>query len=240
MTSLKRFFILAIVAIFVLPAVMGQSKDSDTSIEESYLQEAIELMIIRETSRSNSRDLKLLALEHIGNALERGSTNDELRVSLEYLSLEGTQNRIMEGGRQMNNFPDIRRQAAKYLGAVGTKEAKTTLIKICTTDNEPMVLQEAIKSLATIDVEESEDTIKNTVDTIVWVGTKNINGYAVPDNILAISVIDALERLAARNKKVDANAIVLIGRMIEGPYAPPVKERAKQAYANLRRYAARS
>jgi hypothetical protein len=42
MTSLKRFFILTIVAVFVLPAVMGQSKDSDTSIEESYLQEDIE------------------------------------------------------------------------------------------------------------------------------------------------------------------------------------------------------
>jgi hypothetical protein len=235
MTSLKRLFILTIVAIFVLPAVMGQSKDSDTSIEESYLQEAIELMIIRETSRSNSREQKLIALEHIGSALERGSTNDELRVSLEYLSLEGTQNRVMEGGRQMNNYPDVRRQAAKYLGAVGTKEAKTTLIKICTTDNEPMVLQEAIKSLGTIDLEEYDDTI----NAVIWVGNRN-NAVAAPDNILALAVVDTLDRLAAKNKKIDSNAIQLIGRIMEGPYAIPVKERARQTLINLRRYAARS
>jgi HEAT repeat protein len=235
MMSLKRFFILTMVAIFVLPAVVGQSKDSDTSIEESYLQEAIELMIIRETSRSNSRDQKMIALDYIEKALERGSTNDELRVSLEYLSLEGTQNRVMEGGRQMNNFPDIRRQAAKYLGSVGTKEAKTTLIKICTTDNEPMVLQEAIKSLGTINVEENEDTI----NAVIWVGNRN-NAVAAPDNILALAVVDALDRLAAKNKKVDSNSIQLIGRIMEGPYAPPVKERARQTLINLRRYAARS
>jgi HEAT repeat protein len=235
MMSLKRFFILTIVAIFVLPAVMGQSKDSDATIEESYLQEAIELMIIRETSRSNSREQKMIALEHIASALERGSTNDELRISLEYLSLEGTQNRVMEGGRQMNNYPDVRRQAAKYLGTVGTKEAKTTLIKICTTDNEPMVLQEAIKSLGTIGMNDNDDTI----NAVIWVGNRN-NAVAAPDNILALAVVDALDRLAAKYKRVDSNAIQLIGRIMEGPYAIPVKERARQTLVNLQRYAARS
>jgi HEAT repeat protein len=192
-------------------------------------------MNIRETSKKNRRDQKLIAKKKKKKALERGSTNDELRISLEYLSLEGTQNRVMEGGRQMNNFPDIRRQAAKYLGAVGTKEAKTTLIKICTTDNEPMVLQEAIKSLGTLNVEENEDTI----NAVIWVGNRN-NAVAAPDNILALAVVDALDRLAAKNKKVDSNAIQLIGRIMEGPYAIPVKERAKQTLINLRRYAAKS
>jgi HEAT repeat protein len=87
----------------------------------------------------------LIALEYISGALERGSTNDEIRQTLEYLSLEGTTNRVREGGRLVNDYPDVRRQAARYLGTVGTREAKAALIRICTSDIEPMVLQEAVK-----------------------------------------------------------------------------------------------
>jgi len=60
MTLFKRFFTLVVAAFFVIPAVMGQSNDSEMSIEESYLQEAIEMMIIRETSRSDSLDQNCL------------------------------------------------------------------------------------------------------------------------------------------------------------------------------------
>jgi hypothetical protein len=230
--TLKRFFVLLFVALFVVPAVTGQSASgSEMSIEESYLQEAIELMIIRETARSDSRDQKLIALEHIENAIERGSTNDELRTTLEFLSLEGTQNRAMQSGRLVNNYPDIRRQAAKHLGSVGTKEAKEALLKICAVDNEPMVLQEAIKSLGTIGLNDNDDT----VSAIVWV-TNNFHNSDAPDNILAIATIDALDRIAQKYNKIDSGSIQLIAKIMEGPYALPVKERARQVLFNMRKY----
>jgi len=230
---LKRFFTLAIAVLFAAPAVMGQSTSSEMSIEESYLQEAIEMMIIRETSRSDSLDQKMVALQHIGNAIERGSTNEEIRVTLEYLSLEGTQNKARMGGRLVNNHPGVRRQAAKYLGDLGTKEAKDTLLKICTTDNEPMVLQEAIKSLGTIGLNENDDVI----NTIVWVMNKDTNSE-VPDNILAVAAIEAIELLSKQNRSADPNAIQVITRIMSGPYANPVKQRARQALVSLGRNAA--
>jgi len=230
---LKRFFTLMIAAFFAASAVMGQSTDSEMSIEESYLQEAIEMMIIRETSRSDSLDQKLLALEHIGAAIERGSTNEEIRVTLEYLSLEGTQNKARMGGRLVNNHPTVRRLAAKYLGDVGTKEAKDILLKICSSDNEPMVLQEAIKSLGTIGLNENDDVIH----TIVWVMNRDTNSEN-PDNILAVAAIDAIEKLSRQNRSADPNAINVIARIMGGPYATPVKQRARQALVNLGRYAA--
>ena len=233
MMMLKRLSILMIIALFAVSTVMGQSSDSEMSIEESYLQEAIELMIIRETSRGDSREQKLLALEYIGDALERGSTNEELRTTLEYLSLEGTQNRVTQGGRLMNNYPEVRRQAARYLGTVGTKEAKDALIRVCTSDNEPMVLQEVIKSLGTIGINENDDA----VSAIVWVVNK-FNSGDNPDQILAIAAIDSLEKLSQKYRKVDAATIQLIARIAEGPYYRAVQDRAKQALVNLRRYAA--
>jgi HEAT repeat protein len=233
MTIFKRSFTLLIAAFLALPAVMGQSNDSETSIEESYLQEAIEMMIIRETSRSDSLDQKLLALEHIGSAIERGSTNEEIRVTLEYLSLEGTQNKARMSGRLVNNYPNVRRQAAKYLGDLGTKEAKTALLKICTSEDEKMVLQEAIKSLGTIGMNDNDDV----VNTIVWIMNKDTNSDN-PDNILAVAAIDTIEKLARQNKSADPNAIQVIARIMGGPYAVPVKQRARQALVTLGRYAA--
>jgi len=230
---LKRFSILIIATLFAVSTAMGQSSDSEMSIEESYLQEAIELMIIRETSRSDSREQKMLSLEYIGDALQRGSTNEELRTTLEYLSLEGTQNRVTQGRRLMNNFPDVRRQAAKHLGTVGTKEAKDALIRMCTTDNEPMVLQEAIKSLGTIGLNENDDA----VNAIVWVVNKFNNGDN-PDQLMAIAAIDSLEKISKKYRKVDANTVQLIAKIAEGPYYNAVKDMAKQALVNLRRYAA--
>jgi hypothetical protein len=247
MSALKRFSILILMAVFAVSAAMGQSGNSQSgssqsgnsneemSIEESYLQEAIELMIIRETSRSDSRDQKLIALEHIGNAIERGSTNEELRSALEYLSLEGTQNRTRQGGRLMNNFPDVRRQAARHLGSIGTKESKAALIRITTSDNEPMVLQEAIRSLGLIGLNDNNDA----VSAVVWVANRNHNSEA-PDSLLALSALETLERFAEQNKSIEPETIQLIARIMEGPYASPVKERARQVLINSRRYASQS
>jgi len=230
----KRFFILMTTALFVVSTVMGQSGKSnqEMSIEESYLQEALELMVIHETTRSNELDQKYIALDHIANALERGSTNEELRLALEYLSLESTQNQVRQGKRLVNNFPSVRRQAVKYLGVVGTKEAKTALIKVCTTDNEPMVLQEAIKSLGTIGLNDNDDA----VNAIVWIAEKLHNSTA-PDNILAIAAIDALEKFAKKDKRLDSGAVQLLMKISNGPYFTPVKEMARQALINVSRYA---
>jgi len=186
-------------------------------------------MIIHETTRSNELDQKYIALEHIANALERGSTNEELRTSLEYLSLESTQNQVREGKRLVNNFPGVRRQAAKYLGMVGTKEAKTALIKVITTDNEPMVIQEAIKSLGIIGMNDNDDA----VNAIVW-ATERFHNSGAPNDILAIATIDAIQKIAKNNNGVREDAFQLLIKIWEGPYSPSVREKARQTLMDIR------
>ena len=234
--TVKRFCALVLTAIIAVAAVLGQSggSNSEMTIEEAYLQEAIEMMIIRETSRSDSREQKLIALEYIGYAIERGSTSEEIRTTLEYLSMEGTQNKVRERGRLMNDYPEVRRQAAKYLGELGTSEAKSALIRICTTENEPMVLQEAVKSLGMIGTSDNDDS----VSAIVWIANR-FNNTNAPDNLLALASVEALDKIASRNKGIrDPAAIQLLIRIAEGSYATPVKERAKQAIIDLRKYTA--
>jgi len=230
MLSFKRFFILMTVAVVVVSIAAAQS-NNEMTVEESYLQESIELMIIRETARASTREQKLIALEYIGYAIDRGNTSDDIQQTLEYLSREGRRTVAIESGRVVNNFPDVRRQSAKYLGQVGTEEARQTLLDICQIENEPMVLQEAIKALGDIGVNNNNDTFK----TISWVFSRfnNLN----PDNLMALATIDAFDKIARKYNGINSQeAVRTLVLITEGHYITPVKERARQLLASLRSY----
>ena len=185
MLILKRFMFLAVFFILTITVVTGQTRSGATlgnremTVEQSYLQESVELMIIREQSRAESREMKMIALEYIGDAIDRGNRGEEVRAALEYLGLEGVRHQTRENGRLVNNFPDVRMRAATYLGELGTPEARDTLVRMVLDDNEPMVITEAIKALGNIGLNDND----NTVNTISWVVARfdNLN----PDNLLA-------------------------------------------------------
>jgi len=232
MFSFNRLFVLLIMSVFAVSTVIAQSNSgSEMSVEESYLQNTMELMIIRETARATNRESKLIALDYIGDAIERGNTSDDIRQTLEFLSREGRRTVARENGRVMNNFPDVRRQAARYLGQIGTEEARDALLEICQFENEPMVLQEAIKSLGDIGLNDNNETIAN----IAWVMRRfdTLN----PDNLMAIATIDAFEKIARKNGGISSpEAIQTLIRISEGQYIRPVQERARQLIAELRSY----
>ena len=228
MSNLKRFLVLVIAITIPL---MSFAQGRELTVEESYLQETIELMIIREQARTDSRDSKMVALEFIGDALSRGNRSDELRQTLEFLSLEGVLNMTRENGRVVNNFPDVRKEAAHYLGQLGTPEAQETLLRMVNIYNEPMVLTEAIRSLGVM----GNIADENVTSAIAW--TVNRFHFNNPDNFLALSALDAFERIAAANNGIlsDRSALEVIFRIAEGPYIRPVQEKARMLLNTLRR-----
>jgi hypothetical protein len=237
MLILKRFLIFTAVLAFLPVMVAAQtqtgfaSDNREMSVEQSYLQESVELMIIREQSRTDSRDMKMVALEYIGEAIDRGNRGEEIRNALEFLSLEGVVNVARENGRVVNNFPDVRKEAATYLGKLGTPEAKDTLLKMVNGDNEPMVITEAIRSLGIIGTNNADEVTK----TISW--TVNRFHGLNPDNFMALSALDAFSKIAAANKGIkDLAALEIIIKIAEGPYITPVKNRARELLAELRQY----
>jgi hypothetical protein len=235
MKVFKRLMVFAVIFAVIPAVIMGQNRSTtgnrEMSVEESYLQESVELMIIREQSRTDSRDMKLVALEYILEAINRGNRSDEIRVALEYLAMEGVVNVARENGRVVNNFPDVRRSAASYLGLLGTHEAKITLLRMVNGDNEPMVITEAIRSLGVIGNNDDDEVTK----TIAW--TVNRFHGLNPDNFLALSALDAFERIAAVNNGIrDRSALETIIKIAEGPYVTPVQNRAKALLDSLRHY----
>jgi hypothetical protein len=236
MTTSKHFFILLLIALIAVPAVNGQSNSSggnrEMTVEESYLQEAVEMMSIRETIRTEGLDQKMLALRYIGEAIERGNTGNEICQALEYLSREGLSMQARENGRLVNNYTLARREAARYLGQLGTVEARDVLITVCNFEREPMVLQEAIKSLG--DIGNNDD--EKTTDAIIWI----VRRFDVlnPDNLMALSAVDAIAKIAEKNGglKNPANAIQLLMTIANGPYTKPVQAKARAVLDEMRKY----
>ncbi|MDR1177708.1 MAG: HEAT repeat domain-containing protein [Spirochaetaceae bacterium] len=236
--TMKRFaavFAVVCTVTLAVPAQQQNSSQREMSVEESYLQQSVELMVIREQSHADSREMKLLALQYIGEAIDRGNTSREIRDALEYMGLEGVLNQARENNRLVNDFPDIRREAARYLGEMGTPEARDSLLRMLVVDREPMVLQETVKSLGKIGLNDNDETVA----TIAFIVRKF--DVTFPDNLLALSAIDAFETLAERNNGIRSpDAINVLMRIAEGRYIRPVQDRARQALSDLRKYAAQN
>jgi len=238
MLTFKRFLVIATVLVVLPFTVLAQARpgitspdDREMSVEQSYLQESVELMIIREQSRTDNRDMKMVALEYINDVIDRGNKSDDIRSALEFLSLEGVVNISRENGRVVNNFPDVRVKAATALGKLGTPEAKDTLLRMVNRDNEPMVITEAIKSLGTIGTNNGDEVTQ----TICW--TVNRFNTLNPDNMLALSAVDAFDKIAAANNGIkDRNVMELLIKIVNGPYITPVKNRANELIDKLRQY----
>jgi hypothetical protein len=216
---------------------MGQDFDRDTNsgititVEGSYLQESIDLMIIRQQSRAETRELKLQALKHIKTAIDQGITDGEVLSALEYLALEGIVNKTVYNNRIRNNYPDIRGQAAAYLGGIGSSDAQKILLKMARAEYEPMILIEVVKSLTKIGMNDNNETVRMI--------TKRLNAFDVllPDNLLALAALEAYETFAYQsNGKLDAATIQVIRRISEGRYHGIIRERAKQFLTLLHTY----
>jgi hypothetical protein len=225
----KNFAMVFVLMGALVIAAPAQSSDGEMSVEESYLQQSIENMIIRDQSRTAGRDEKMIALDYIEDAINRGNTGEEVRSALEYISMEGLINQTRENGRLVNNFPDVRKRAVTNLGALGTPEAKNIIIRLVITESEPMVITEAFKALTKIGINENDET----VNAIAWVVNRFESG--IGDEQMAISALEAFEVLAEKNNSINSTAITTINRIAtSNHYSRLIREQARMVLDKLR------
>ncbi len=229
---------LLVFAALAIASAWGQTSTSgERTVEESYLQDPLETMIIREQAYADSKDMKLVALQYIRQSLDEGRAGPEVRKALEFLATETTMTVVRAGGvgRALNNFPDVRREACLMLGEMKTVEAKDALIKVTLADNEPMVIAAAIRSLGKVGIIEGDDVTQ----AIAFI----VNRFDVlyPDNSLAFESLVALEALAnATGGLKDPAAVRAIMKIAEGNYITPVKRKALDLLAKLRKMSSSS
>lgn len=201
------------------------------TIEELYLSQEIEIQIISSQARSNDRASKLLAIETIRGLYDSGDLRitPELFTVIESLATEGTSREVRSGGRIINYFPVVRKEAAALLGDLGGVDAKNVLLEIVREDPEPMVLAEAIYGLGKIGLNEDNEV----TDHLIFVLTR-ANADFAPDNNLALASLLALEKLVDQGVVLDSNTVGLIIEISNNyRYITMVRDRALYVLAQL-------
>ena len=216
----KLLFIIFFVAISF--SAFTQEKKNDESlmtVEEAYLN-SIEGVIIKEMVASEGRDTKLVALQYIQDAIEKGKVSQDIERALDSLATVGLSTVVYENGRAMNNYPDIRIKACELLGKMGTKEAMKTLVRVMYADNEPSVVTAAVHSVGELGFNDGDEA----VDMINWINRKFdiIN----PTSSLALEILNTYEKLLSKveNKKSMVDGIIRIASNYS--YVTPVREKA--------------
>jgi hypothetical protein len=232
-TMAMKGIIFSGVLFFMAAAVsFGQSANTgrEMSVEESYLQESVEMTVIREYSSGTSREGKQLALDYIGEYIKKGNKDENVRQVLENLALDGIQNKITENGKITNNFPDIRAQAVRYLGELGTREAQESIYKVMKVDKEPNVQYEAIHSLTKIGIFDS-----GMAANALWVFSQF--DMAAPDNRFAVSLLDLIKEMLDQGENVrNIDIIKIVRKISESPdYTAPVRQQARNLLRDIQR-----
>jgi HEAT repeat protein len=207
----------------------------DMSVEDVYLQQSAEIQVIRDLSSDNSRDLKTIALDYIGEMVDRGAANDEVRRILAELTLDGVQNQVRLNGRVINNFPDLRIRAINYLAQLGTPEAKDSLINILESSlqasnvqEDPSVVTAAIKGLSKIGLSDNGDTLRSINATFLRYNLTK------PDNSLAQAVIAAIDSFIDKGIRDEGSISVLMMIQANYEYIKHVRDNASAVIAKLR------
>jgi len=221
----KTIAAFVVFAVATVPVAMGQVSAGLTGEPLS-----VEMMLIRENSMALNREQNMFALEYTNNAIGGGGVDAEIYAALERLVHGSTLNRIIAGGRVANDFPDVRREAARQLGAIGSQDARAILMRACLAEREPMVLQEVMASLGGI----NSDNNHQTSVIIVRVAGR-AHRYPAPNNHVALAAVNALESLASMDGGITyPGAFWYIFDVAGGPYVPVVRQRAQEVIDSLR------
>jgi HEAT repeat protein len=208
------------------------AQESEQTIEELYLQSAIKTQIIKAEAASPDRDMKMIAISDIAQMVEDGTAadNPEILVILGDLAGQGVTNIVREQGHVLNDFPDVRREAARVLGSIGTEEAARELNIILLTDPEPMVMSEAILAISMIDVEDKQARNRSIAAAIYRQTAVN------KDNNFAYTFLQAVENVATREGGISDpmifEEVAKIADSRQG-YNRAVRERAFQLLRDL-------
>jgi len=234
MLNIKRFFSITLMAFIIVSASAAQDSGGETP-----RQNRTDLTRFKEVYGSDGLEIRKTVLKEINEAIAQGDTGDDIYTTLEYMSMEGLKNNVMERGRLKNDYPEIRELVAEQLGKIGTAKATSLLIQLCNAEKKEQyyVLQKTINALGDIGINENDSTIKTII------GKMRVYNPRSPDSIIdrviysAIIALDKIERKndGIKGEKEFYEVQEFLDRVNKGHFSRPVQERAKQVLEDILR-----
>ncbi|MBI9099245.1 MAG: HEAT repeat domain-containing protein [Spirochaetaceae bacterium] len=234
--NIKKIAAAFLTALFFITSMQAQENSSEQTIEDVYLKSTVKAQIIRSQAESPDRDMKLIAIQDIGEMINNGEVNEnsiEIIDILGDLSAEGIDKRVVEGGRVINNFSMVRKEAVRILGEIGGENARNSILEIFKNENETMVLTEAVLALSKAGIDEDGEVL----DLISW--TMHSQTAVNKDNTFANASLSAIQKLAKDNEGLDDEKLFREIAAIADPrngYITVVRMKALQLLDELQSY----
>lgn len=234
--NIKKAAAAFISAVLFLSLVSAQDNTSEQTIEDIYLKSTVKTQIIRSQAESPDRDMKIIAIQDIEEMIQNGEVDEnsiDVIDILSDLSSEGIDKKVLEGGRVVNNFSIVRKEAVRILGEIGGETARDSILKIFKNENETMVLTEAVLALSKIGLDDNGEVL----DIISW--TMHSQTAVTKDNTFANASLSAIQKLAKDNSGLEDEKVFREIAAIADPrngYITVVRMKALQLLDELQSY----
>lgn len=234
--NIKKMAAAFLTALFFITGLQAQENSSEQTIEDVYLKGTVKAQIIRSQAESPDRDMKIIAIQDIEEMIQAGEVDEnsiEIIDILGDLSAEGIDKRVVEGGRVINNFTMVRKEAVRILGEIGGDSARDSILNIFKNENETMVLTEAVLALSKAGVDENGEVL----DLISW--TMHSQTAVNKDNTFANASLSAIQKLAKDNEGINNEKVFREIAAIADPrngYITVVRMKALQLLDELQSY----
>lgn len=234
--NIKKKAAAFLTALFFISGMQAEENSSEQTIEDVYLKSTVKAQIIRSQAESPDRDMKIIAIQDIEEMIHNGEVDEnsiEIIDILGNLSAEGIDKKVVEGGRVVNNFSMVRKEAVRILGEIGGQNARDSILNIFRNENETMVLTEAVLALSKAGVDENGEVL----DLISW--TMHSQTAVNKDNTFANASLSAIQKLAKDNNGLNDEKVFREIAAIADPrngYITVVRMKALQLLDELQSY----
>ncbi len=172
--------ILVVICLFVaVGAVPSQEnggssgqESSSATIESLYLNSSLGMSVIRSQLETGSREQQILALSVLNEQIRRGEidgTDPRVFAMVRFAMDQGVNVQArLYGGTDLTDYrPLVRREAARVMGSVATREAHDFLVQAVLKDPEPSVRSQAAFSLAQMNLDDGGESIEAITQMVV-------------------------------------------------------------------------
>lgn len=140
---------------------------------------------------------------------------------LEQFSGEGLLNRVYRNMRVMNDFPDVRTEAARLLGLVGSTRSRQALIQVIGNEYDPIALSAEIGALGFL-ASDSDGSSSRAIAAAL-----SRAGMSPPDDRIAAAALDAFERIGAYEGGTgEPAAVAALLAVFQGDFPQQIRSRA--------------
>jgi outer membrane protein assembly factor BamB len=191
---------------------------------EALLNAIPDYLYLQSLAAVDNRDILLFLLAKIRERIDDHSLGKStwyvVRL-LEQFSGEGLLNPVYRNMRVINSFPDVRSEAARLLGLVGSTRSRQALIQVIGNEYDPIALSAEIGALGFL-ASDSDGSSSRAIAAAL-----SRAGMSPPDDRIAAAVLDALDHISAyeggTGEPAAVDALLAIYR---GDFPPYIRSRA--------------